>query len=52
MCHSAYPLSTVGGVGMGWAIMATSHVEAWLYFPSDTRIVRGHAHSGWSTVWA
>jgi hypothetical protein len=44
--HSAYPLSTVGGVRMGWAIMAASHVEAWLYFPSNARIVRGHAHSG------
>jgi hypothetical protein len=37
---------------MGWAIMAASHVEAWLYFPSNARIVRGHAHSGWSTAWA
>jgi hypothetical protein len=48
--HSACLLSTVGGVRMGWAVMAAGHVEAWLYFPSDVRIVHGHAQSGWSTA--
>jgi hypothetical protein len=48
--HSACPLSTVGGVRTGWAVVAAGHVEAWLYFPSDVRIVRGHARSGWSTA--
>jgi hypothetical protein len=35
-CHSACPLSTVGGVPPGWAFVVAGHVEAWLYFSSES----------------
>jgi hypothetical protein len=30
--------------------MVVGHVEVWLYFPYDVRIMRGQARSGWSTT--